>query len=84
MAFQCRERLEVDFYAQVGGARGTVAAGFQCRERLEVDFYQLFGQAKSTDRVFQCRERLEVDFYARLRDLQSHACRGLVSVSRTA
>jgi uncharacterized CHY-type Zn-finger protein len=42
--FQCRERLEVDFYdvtlkEKQEAARKNVLA-FQCRERLEVDFYQ--------------------------------------------
>jgi hypothetical protein len=40
--FQCRERLEWDFYAALGqGADSHPPSSFQCRERLEVDFYKV-------------------------------------------
>ena len=39
-AFQCRERLEWDFYVvEATDTKGKVFKAFQCRERLEWDFY---------------------------------------------
>ena len=69
--FQCRERLEWDFYK--GSPSQTVSSlanPFQCRERLEWDFYVTFDPISVqpvevvVNDMFQCRERLEWDFYS--------------------
>ena len=67
--FQCRERLEWDFYLPVGTRTVPLwTHWFQCRERLEWDFYQVvenIARCIVHEFTFQCCERLEWDFYAR-------------------
>ena len=42
-SFQCRERLDWDFYAYTAADLSEEEADFQCRERLDWDFYPTCG-----------------------------------------